>query len=227
MLQKFSQCLSFFSSFTCDLCNSNVGVFTIVPKVSEAFLNSFHSFPFILLFSSYFHHSINGNPLQYPCLEYLMDKRSLVGCSPWGHKESGMTERLTLTYLSSSSLIHSSASVILLLVPSRVFLISVIVIHLCLLILYFFYVLDDCIKCVKCFLHFLHSIFKFSERLYYHYSKFSFRESSFFLFVYLFVCLFVCFLSFYLALSLVLYFCLFIFFFFFNLLHLKSPFPRL
>ena len=24
-------------------------------------------------------------------------QRSLVGCSPWGHKESGMTERLTLT----------------------------------------------------------------------------------------------------------------------------------
>ena len=24
---------------------------------------------------------------------------SLVGCSPWGHKESGMTEQLTLTYL--------------------------------------------------------------------------------------------------------------------------------
>ena len=26
-------------------------------------------------------------------------QRSLVGCSPWGHKESGTTERLTLTYL--------------------------------------------------------------------------------------------------------------------------------
>ena len=26
-------------------------------------------------------------------------ERSLVGCSPWGHKESGTTERLTLTYL--------------------------------------------------------------------------------------------------------------------------------
>ena len=23
--------------------------------------------------------------------------RSVVGCSPWGHKESGMDERLTLT----------------------------------------------------------------------------------------------------------------------------------
>ena len=26
-------------------------------------------------------------------------ERSLVGCSPWGHKELGTTERLTLTYL--------------------------------------------------------------------------------------------------------------------------------
>ena len=27
----------------------------------------------------------NGNPLQYSCLENLMDGRSLVGYSPWGH----------------------------------------------------------------------------------------------------------------------------------------------
>ena len=36
----------------------------------------------------------NGNPLQYYCLENPMDKRSLVGYSPWGCKESDMTERL-------------------------------------------------------------------------------------------------------------------------------------
>jgi len=34
----------------------------------------------------------NGNPLQYSCLENPMDKRSLVGCGPWGHKESETTE---------------------------------------------------------------------------------------------------------------------------------------
>ena len=34
----------------------------------------------------------HGNPLQYPYLENLMDQRSLVGCRPWGHKESDMTE---------------------------------------------------------------------------------------------------------------------------------------
>ena len=37
----------------------------------------------------------NGNPLQYSCLESPMDRRTLVGYSPWGHKESDMTERLT------------------------------------------------------------------------------------------------------------------------------------
>ena len=36
----------------------------------------------------------HGNPLQYSCLENLKN-RNLVGYSPWGHKESDMTERLT------------------------------------------------------------------------------------------------------------------------------------
>ena len=35
----------------------------------------------------------NGNPLQYSCLENLMD-RSLAGYSPPGHKELDTTERL-------------------------------------------------------------------------------------------------------------------------------------
>ena len=37
----------------------------------------------------------NGNPLQYFCLETSIDRGSLGGYSPWGHKESDMTERLT------------------------------------------------------------------------------------------------------------------------------------
>ena len=36
-----------------------------------------------------------GNPLQYPCLENPHGQRSLVGYSPWGHKESDMTEQLS------------------------------------------------------------------------------------------------------------------------------------
>ena len=34
----------------------------------------------------------HGNPLQYSCLENSHGQRSLVGYSPWGHKESDMTE---------------------------------------------------------------------------------------------------------------------------------------
>ena len=33
-----------------------------------------------------------GNPLQYSCLENPHGQSSLVGYSPWGHIESGMTE---------------------------------------------------------------------------------------------------------------------------------------
>ena len=36
----------------------------------------------------------NGNPLQYSCLEKSHGWRSLVGYSPWDHKESDMTEQL-------------------------------------------------------------------------------------------------------------------------------------
>ena len=34
----------------------------------------------------------HGNPLQYSCLENLHGQRSLSGYSPWGRKESDMTE---------------------------------------------------------------------------------------------------------------------------------------
>ena len=34
----------------------------------------------------------HGNPLQYSCLENPHGQRKLAGCSPWGHKESNMTE---------------------------------------------------------------------------------------------------------------------------------------
>ena len=79
-LFKLSLIPFLFLFFFWDPYNLNVGAFKIVPEISETMLSSFHSFYFILLFSSYFH-----------------------------------------TILSSSSLIHSSASEILLLIPSRVF----------------------------------------------------------------------------------------------------------
>ena len=34
----------------------------------------------------------NGTPLQCPCLKNAMNKRSLMGCSPWGCKESDTTD---------------------------------------------------------------------------------------------------------------------------------------
>ena len=34
----------------------------------------------------------NGDPLQYSCLEKSHGWRSLVGYSPWGRRESDMTE---------------------------------------------------------------------------------------------------------------------------------------
>ena len=39
----------------------------------------------------------NGNPLQRSCVENPHGQRGLVGYSPWGPKESDMTEQLTLS----------------------------------------------------------------------------------------------------------------------------------
>ena len=87
-----------FLFFFQDPYNLNVGVLDLVPEVSETILSSFHSFYFILLFISYFHHFIfqltdsffcfrysaidsfqsifgegTGDPLQSSCLENPMD----------------------------------------------------------------------------------------------------------------------------------------------------------
>ena len=37
----------------------------------------------------------HGNPLQYSCPENPHGQRSLVGYSPWGHKESDTTKQLS------------------------------------------------------------------------------------------------------------------------------------
>ena len=53
----------------------------------------------------------NGNPLQYSCLENPMDRGAWWGYSPWGCKESHMTEWLTL---------HTSSLVVLcLIIPQQ------------------------------------------------------------------------------------------------------------
>ena len=38
----------------------------------------------------------NGNTLQYSCLEESHGQRSLAGYSPWGRKESDMTEQINI-----------------------------------------------------------------------------------------------------------------------------------
>ena len=46
----------------------------------------------------------NGNPLQYSCLENPHGQRSLVGYSPWDHKESDTTEQLITETLETGRL---------------------------------------------------------------------------------------------------------------------------
>ena len=48
----------------------NVGVFDIVPEVSETILSSFHSFYFILLFRGYFYHFIFRLTDSFFCFRY-------------------------------------------------------------------------------------------------------------------------------------------------------------
>ena len=66
---KFSHTLSF-SLLLLDPYNSNVGMFDIVPEVSETILSSLHSFYFILLFRSYFHHFIFQLTDLFFCFRY-------------------------------------------------------------------------------------------------------------------------------------------------------------
>ena len=51
-----------------------------------------------------------GNPLQHSCLENPHGERSLVGYSPWGHKESDMTERLSTQQSTDTDYIFFSVS---------------------------------------------------------------------------------------------------------------------
>ena len=59
-----------FLFFFWDPYNSNVGAFNVVPEVSEPVLNSFHSFFFILLCSSYFHCFIFQVTYLFLCLSF-------------------------------------------------------------------------------------------------------------------------------------------------------------
>ena len=50
-----------------------------------------------------------GNPIQYTCLENSLEQRKLAGYSPWGCKESDMTEQLS-TAQQERVISHSSVS---------------------------------------------------------------------------------------------------------------------
>ena len=41
----------------------------------------------------------NGYPLKYSCLENSIDRGAPTGYSPWGRKELGMIQQLTLSLL--------------------------------------------------------------------------------------------------------------------------------
>ena len=56
--------------FFWDPYNLKVGAFDIVPEVSETILSSFHSFYFILLFRTYFHHFIFQLTDLFFCFRY-------------------------------------------------------------------------------------------------------------------------------------------------------------
>ena len=66
----FSSFLSLFLFLFWDPYNLNVGAFNIVPEFSETVFNSFHSFFFILLCSSYFHYFIFQVIYPFFCLSY-------------------------------------------------------------------------------------------------------------------------------------------------------------
>ena len=46
----------------------------------------------------------HGNPLQYSWPGEFLGQRSLVGYSPWGHKESDMTERPNTKHLTNDNI---------------------------------------------------------------------------------------------------------------------------
>ena len=45
----------------------------------------------------------HDNPLQYSCLENAHGQRSLLGYSPWGHKELDTTEQLSIVSINSNT----------------------------------------------------------------------------------------------------------------------------
>ena len=86
LLQCFLPLLNFSSSF---FCHPSAGSQTpLKPQLLQLL---------ILSLCSVWRRKWQPTPVSLPGKSHR--QRSLVGCSPWGYKESGTTERLTLTYL--------------------------------------------------------------------------------------------------------------------------------
>ena len=65
-----------------------------IPSIFRLLDNSLYRPRQIFSFLAKFPGEGNGTPLQYSCLEKSHGQRSLVGCSPWGHYKSDITEQL-------------------------------------------------------------------------------------------------------------------------------------
>ena len=164
------------------------------------------------VFSYPFFSSSSGTPITQILVHFILSQMSLRLASVLFILFSLFcSSEIISNILSFRSLIRSSTSNIQLLIPSRIFLISVIVfVSVC--------VLFNSSRSLLIVLHFLHFVFKLFDNLYYHYSEFfsgslpissSFIWTSVFL-VYSFIyAVFLCLFS------------------IFNLLCLRSPFPRL
>ena len=124
------------------------------------------------LFKNFLIHFVllcSGTPVIWMSVCLILFQKSLrLSSVLFIHFNLFCSSEVISTKLSSSSLICSSASDILLLISSRVFFISVIVLSL---YVYSLILLD----LVNWFKHFLHYVFKVFDHLYYHYSEFFFR----------------------------------------------------
>ena len=102
--------------------------------ISFSALGKFSTIMFSNIFSYHFFFSSSGTPVIQMLVCSIWSQRSLILFSVLFILFTLFSSEVISTILSSCSLIHSSASDILLLIPSRVFLISVIV-CLCMFIL--------------------------------------------------------------------------------------------
>ena len=138
--------------------------FSMLGNFSTIISSKIFVFTFFL-FSSF------GNPVTQMLVHLILSQTSLrLSSVLFILLTLFFSSKVISTILSSSSLIYSYASDILLLIPSRVFLILVIVLFVSVCLFF-----NSSRSLLNWFLYFLHFIFKVFDHLYYHYSEFFFR----------------------------------------------------